>query len=178
MEVGGNLPGSLIEEFLTTINDEFSNGYVPSESEMRSCKHTFSFDGHVNYGIPDDTKVFCEIHNLSYRISCEASGEYDADVTFWKPGMKSEIKLAGNQAGNAQVDAQEARLIMEVCLEVMEKGNDALPLFLNRADWLDDLIEKNAKRKVNLVKVLRKRLDCMIPEIPGLPPFSVKGKSV
>jgi len=96
MTIGGELPESKVKELENIIDGEFS--YLAAYT-IKSGE-TVDIAGFVNYGNPDDVKQFCADNNLTYWHHFDAGYEWDAGVTFWKPGMESEIECGASGQGS------------------------------------------------------------------------------
>jgi len=65
------------------------------------------------YGEFPDLTSFCQKHKLTYKVQNEAKYEYNAEVEWWKPGMKSCKTCRSDQDGNFLVDVKELHKIMK-----------------------------------------------------------------
>jgi hypothetical protein len=175
IEIGGNLPRHIIEEFLTTIKDDLSNFSGPeNEKDLlhEAGKRPIKWDGTSNYGECDDTKAFCEKLNLGYIHHCEAKYEFNAEVKYWVPGMKEEVSIPSDQTGDILIRSDRIRPLLDLLLEVNIQGTSALPLFLNN-EPLKKVIEKGLKNPKKLQNILKDEIERVCPVLPILPPLRI-----
>jgi len=175
IEIGGDLPDHLVEEFLTVIRDEISNGNGPeNEKELRRAtgKRSVKWYGTTNYGECDDTKAFCKKSNLGYIHHCEAKYEYNAEIKYWVPVMKEELSLPSDQSGDSLIKPDTVRPILDLLFEISIQGTAALPMFLNN-EPLKKVVEKGLKNPQKLRDILRTEIDRVCPVLPTLPALRI-----
>jgi hypothetical protein len=176
IEIGGELPARLINEFLLAFDEECVDITGPTtEPELRkeAGKKSIEWYATANYGECDDLKTFCRKHKLGYVHHVEASNEYNASITYWIPGMRSETYIQSNQDSSPVVNVDEIKPIVSLLLEYAKIGKDAIPLFVGTKD-LEDIIEKCSKRPGRIHQILEKRINQILHLKPKLPAFILK----
>lgn len=177
ISIGGTLPASLIEEFLSEIKDELSDLTGPTTKQELMAeakgKSSIRWDAITNYGECDSLKSFLKKHNLGYIHHAEATCEYDAAVKYWVPGMKEEKEQASNQSGDQMIAVEKIRPICQLLLEYAKRGKDALPLFIG-TEGIKDIVEKGLKDHKKVLPLLEKSIQRLFPGEPTLPPFIIK----
>jgi hypothetical protein len=178
IDIGGELPASLIEEFLKTANDEIGERLdgPDTETELRtiiSAPNTIRWSGISNYGMCNELTAFCREHNLSYVHHSEASGEYDAGIYYWVPGMKGQGYVQSDSSENIMVNAEQVRPLMDLLLALLKNGEKALPLFMNN-EHLGKIVQKGLKNYKKMLAELPKTINKMLPVAPILPPLTIK----
>jgi hypothetical protein len=180
IEIGGELPASLIEELLDTIKDEIGElyGFDTEEglrAEISKEPDSIRWNGISNYGMCDDVTAFCREHNLSYIHHSEASGEYDAYTYYWIPGMKEQECVQSDNGGNWMVDADRVRPFADFLMALVRDREKALPLFLNTdQENLKKLVTKGLKSYKRMLNDLPKTINKLLPVAPELPPLTIK----
>jgi hypothetical protein len=175
IEVGGNLPDSLVEEFMGKLTDEISESTGPyTEKELRvtAGKKPIKWYGMADYGEVDDLKKFCREHDLSFIHHSEAKYEYDASIDFWVPGMKEIEVLNSTQDGDVMVNATAVRPLCDFLLAYIDNGPKAFPLYIN-TPGLIKIAEAGLKKPAKALALIRKRIQTLLPVEPMLPPFII-----
>lgn len=175
IEIGGNLPESLIKEFLETMADEISESTGPdTEKGLRASagKKAIKWYGMADYGEVDDLKKFCKHHDLSFIHHSEAKYEYDASIDFWVPGMKEIEVLNSTQDGDVMVNATAVRPLCDFLLAYIENGPKAFPLYIN-TPGLVKIAEAGLKKPAKALELIRKRIQTLLPVEPVIPPFVI-----
>ena len=188
IEIGGELPASLIKDLLEAISEEIGelNEGPDDEAGLRQsiirkdvngqpAPDSVNWMGISNYGMCDDLTSFCRDHNLSYIHHSEASGEYDAYTYYWVPGMKEQEVSKSDNGGNCMVDADRVRPVTDFLVALARDGEKALPLFLNAdQEDLKKLVTKGLKNYKRMLNDLPKTINKLLPVEPELPPLTIK----
>jgi hypothetical protein len=175
VKIGGELPADLIEEFISTVRDDISDLQCgpTTEAELRNeAGTTIRWDGISNYGLCNDVTAFCQEHNLSYVHHSESTGEYDATIIYWIPGMKEAVSVTSDRDGDTLVEIDKIKPYTDLLLALTKQGEKALPLFTG-IDPLQDLVEKGLKNYPAMIKALEKKLQALLPGCPTLPAFTI-----
>lgn len=176
ISIGGTLPTNLLEEFIDLIKDEISDvneGPLTVEDLKTEAGTTcLNWQGTSNYGLCPALTKFCRKHKLSYHQSSDAKDEYDASVEYWVPGMKESVSLETSSDGDLRVRANEVRPVCDLLISLIENP-DSLPTFIG-VEGLKDIIEKSLKNPKSLMKLLKKKINKLLPVPPSLPPFIIK----
>lgn len=61
------------------------------------------------FGQLDEIEMFCRERGLTYVRSCDATGEFDAELVWWMPGMTDPVHRIGTKGGNAAIAVAELR---------------------------------------------------------------------
>jgi len=176
IEIGGELPANLIDEFLQAFNEECYDITGPTtKSGLRkeAGKTSIKWYAMANLGECDDLKAFCKEHKLGYIHHTSASDEYNASLSYWIPGMKNETYIQSNQDSDAVVNIYEIKPMVDFLLEYAKIGKNAIPLFVG-TKGLEDIIEKCSKRPGRIHQILKKKINQLLPGEPTLPPFTIK----
>lgn len=182
IKIGGELPSDKIEDLLTAVKDDLSEITGPTtEQELRSQSGKITgWDATSDYGECDDLKAFCQKNKLGYIHRCDSTGEYDASVAYWIPGMKTETRMNSDQHGSEMIQNSAIKPYITLLLALARDGTKALPLFINiegdEEDELKKIIEIGLKGTTKMMfNKLEKRLNELLPLVPDLPPFIIKG---
>ena len=112
-------------------------------------------------------------HGLSFINQAEAKCDYNADATYFVPGMEDVESYNTDQNGNAVVRLDQVKPLIELLLELAEHGDKALPKFLNNpavADLVKDCLDSPA----DIIKNIKERLSEVLPqEAPDIPPLII-----
>ena len=175
IDVGGELPANLINEFIAALENNCSDIIGPTtDNELRQVSgKPVRFYAISNYGECDDLKVFCKKHKLGYVHHVDATNEYNASLSYWVPGMRNETCLESNKESDIVVNTNEIKPVIELLLEYAKIGKDAIPLFIGNKD-LTDIIEKCCKKPGRTLQIIEKRINKLLPGEPKLPPFIIK----
>lgn len=132
-EVGGTLPASLIEEFLTAASDDIDNliGPFNKADVLALDDEPCRFDGTANNGLCIRLTKFCIKHDLTYVTHSEASGECNADTSFWMPGMDDAETFYTDTNDNPIVPFNDISPLVNFMYAVIIDGKEALPKFIN-----------------------------------------------
>lgn len=176
IEIGGTLPANLIDEFFSAIQDDISDIFQGPTSEedlkTEAGKGSITWMGTANYGLCNDLFAFCENHKLSYLHHSDASGQYDATIAYWLPGMKEAVSLESSQEGSVRVAAEDVRPLFDLLLSLVE-NKDSLAKFIG-VEGLEDIVEKGMKKPSSLLSLLEKRIEKLLPVPPSIPSFIIK----
>jgi len=178
LEVGGDLPASLVPELIQTLKGDLYdiNGGPTDVSNVHSLKGPVSWYATSNWGECDDLKIFLRKNYLSYIHKCDASGEYDASVSYWIPGMKAEWVLQGNTNGDVVLAVDAIKPLCDLLLSLAESGPKALPLFIDsKSETVKEIVQKALKtgNHKRIYTSLRKHIEALMPTVPTLPPFRI-----
>jgi len=174
LEVGGKLPVSIVPEFLDCVNKDI----IPDDNKLYTLddlikNELFKVYGQAEYGMCTQTKDFCIKHGLYYVCRAGSSGEYDADTTFYVPGMEEESTYKTDQNGEATVRLDQVKPFFDLMIALAEQDIKALPKFLNNrvvADLVKDCLDSPA----DIIKHLKERLSEVLPqEAPDIPPLII-----
>lgn len=176
---GGELPAGLLKEFTKAISDDLSEINGPSDEEglrkEAKRKKPIKLYAMSNYGECDDLKAFCKEHGLGYIHTSEASTEYDGYIKYWVPGMKEEVSHFSTQGGDPTLPVETIHPLVVLLLEYAKKGKDILPLFIsNKDEGIKEVVEKGLKDAKKFLPALEEKLQSLLPEVPELPPFTIK----
>lgn len=174
LEIGGTLPASLVPEFLQSIDEDIINkGEEITLNSLKGLNDSLKINGEANYGLCTHTKEFCMEHGLSFINQAEAKCDYNADATYFVPGMEDVDSYNTDQNGNAVVRLDQVKPLIELLLELAEHGDKALPKFLNNpavADLVKDCLDSPA----DIIKNIKERLSEVLPqEAPDIPPLII-----
>lgn len=134
IEIGGTLPASLIEKFLECVVSDFDNLQSDAsieELEEVSGEEPIQYDGTANYGLCNDLTTFCKEHDLTFVTHSESCGEYNADTTFWMPGMEDPETFYTDTNGEPLVHFKDISPLTEFMYALILDGYKALPNFMN-----------------------------------------------
>ena len=175
IEIGGELPAGLINEFFAALDSDCYDTTGPiTDGELRQASgKPIKFYATSNYGECDDIKAFCIKHKLGYIHYVDATNEYNASLSYWVPGMKNETCLQSNQESDVVVNIYEIKPIINLLLEYAKRGKDAIPLFIGDK-FLTNIIEKCCKKPGRTLQIIEKRINQLLPGEPKLPPFTIK----
>ena len=149
MEIGGNLPRSLVDDLLGAIANQgatinwdacpTSHGELVAAAADRGG-HLFLCKDEASYGAMEELEDFCREHGLPFNRSSDAKYEYDGETIMFRPGLEDRLfnstqdghllvsaealeqALAAAGDGNATAAAEELR-------EVMGRNVPPLPPF-------------------------------------------------
>jgi hypothetical protein len=176
IQIGGDLPQNLIEDFLGLLNDLADVTGPCTEKELRAWsgngKKPITWYAVPHYGECDEVKEFCREHKLGYIHHIEAMYEYDAELHYWVPGMKEEKDLESNQDADQMIAVDKIRPICDLLLAYSQQGPKCLPLFLN-TPGLEKIAEAGLKRPSRALKKIEKEINNLMPVEPKLPPFII-----
>jgi hypothetical protein len=176
-EVGGTIPSSIIDELICCLNDDIDtttgNGNV-TRKDFDDVDPTLTVCGTAKYGLCKKSHDFCIKHQIPFIITAEAYGEYDADTTFFIPGMEDSENYQTDKNEQAIVRAKEVRPMFDLLLALIDQDLKALPKFLNNpavADLVKDCLDSPAE----IIKHLKEKLSEILPnEAPdSLPPLII-----
>lgn len=172
LKVGGTLPASLIPEFVACVNGDIA---LPDDNkeltakDLKGLTEPLKFYGQANYGMCTNTKEFCMEHGLSFVGHADSSGEYDADTTYYIPGMDDVESYKTDQNCNTVVRLDQVKPLFDLMLALAEQDLKALPKFLNNpavADLVKDCLDKPQ----DIIQHLKQRINEVLPrEAPELP---------
>ncbi len=140
MSIGGMITRDNLDNLFKAIDEsrleDRDHRSIDNKKDLEEC----AVSGHplglaydqANYDAIDDLKRFCQDNNLSYRIRWESSGEYEAEIQFWTPGMIEEYEKCVTNNGYDYIHADDVRRIIRdhekhpaVALKILA---DSLPL--------------------------------------------------
>lgn len=172
-KVGGVLPASLVDEFLECLSEDIDNsdGNLGRE-DIEDLGTPLEVYGNADYGLCNSTHDFCIKHGLTFVATAEASGEYNACITFFTPGMGDSETYDTDSNGNAVIRSSKVRPLIDFMLALVEREDKALPLFLNNpaiADTAKECLEQPDK----ISSILREQIKQVVPneapdEVPPL----------
>lgn len=170
LEIGGTLPASLVPEFLQSIDEDIINkGEEITLNSLKGLNDSLKINGEANYGLCTHTKEFCMEHGLSFINQAEAKCDYNADATYFVPGMEDVESYNTDQNGNAVVRLDQVKPLFDLMLALAEQDLKALPKFLNNpavADLVKDCLDKPQ----DIIQHLKQRINEVLPrEAPELP---------
>jgi len=178
VEIGGELTEKQAVELIEIVTGEISTDDGPdSLDKLRMVAGTgpVRWSGTSNYGMADDTVAFCERNNLSYIHHSDSKYEYNAESSYWLPGMKQAKSHLETNDGETVVQVSVIKPLVELLLSISKGGVNALPLSIGRKGLDQKLIEKcikHPKKALEYIeKIVRKEV---IPGIPSLPPLIIK----
>lgn len=176
IEIGGNLKEKLIPGLLETLVDfdeitgpaEVVNfkGWKPKKLEWTACS---------DYGECDDLKRFLINNKLSFIHTCSSNGVYDGSISYWTPDMKLVNQLKADVDGQAVLDVDGVRPLVDFLFAYIESGEKAFPLFIDsKLCVIREVVSQGLKnRRVKVVQRLKKYVEGLMPCIPELPLFRV-----
>jgi hypothetical protein len=179
IEIGGTLPVSLIEAFLEEVYTDIDNLNGPdSKEEIIELSNTdcIRYDGTANYGLCNELTKFCQEHNLQWIQHSEASGEYNADTAYWKPGMKEPESFRTDAENNAVLRADEIRPLVYLLRDLIIEGEATLPKYINEKDErVKELVVAGLKAKNGITHASRfvRKLDMLIGDLIPIDPEDV-----
>lgn len=176
--IGGKIKRSIIPELLATVKNEVSEITGPTtEEEFLTEAHgqgrDIEWQGMVNYGEPDELKVFCEKHDISYIHRCGASFEYGASIAFWTPGMEKEKSYRTSHDGELSVDVNLIRPYVALLLEYAKHQEKCLGAFVG-IPTLESIVQKGLQNPKTIIKNIEKAVNILLPEEPSIPPLTLE----
>lgn len=174
-KVGGVLPASLVDEFLECLSEDIDNsdGNLKRE-DIEDLGSYLEVYGNADYGLCNSTHDFCIKHGLTFIATAEASGEYNACITYFTPGMKDSETYDTDSNGNAVIRYNNIRPLMDLMLALVEREDKALPLFLNNPAT-EDLVKECLEQPDKITNILREHIKKVVPnEAPNeVPPLVI-----
>jgi hypothetical protein len=174
LEVGGDLPTSLIPDLLEILNDELYNIIGPTEEkEFKNWKPgKLEWYATSNWGECEELKAFLCKHKLPYIHTCNADECYNGSIAYWFPEMRAEYVLKADSEGSGTIDTAVVRPLMDFLLAYIESGDKAFPLFIDsKLGVIREIVSKGLKGRVRVVPRLRKYVEALMPGVPELPLF-------
>ena len=121
MSIGGMTTRDKFSELYGQIEasglDDGDHRSIGNEKDLEECVESGRTLGLAHdqsrYDAIDDLKCFCQDNNLSYLIRWESSGEYEAEVQFWIPGMTLEYEKCITSNGYDYIHGETIRAILE-----------------------------------------------------------------
>ena len=171
LTIGGNLPASLVDEFLECVNDdiEIGNGNLNRE-DLENLNDSLTIYGNADYGMCAGVHDFCIKHGLTFIANVEACGEYNACTTFFVPGMEESETYDTDSNENAVLRTNQIRPLFDFMLALLERADKALPLFLNNPA-ITDLVKECLERKEDIPTILKEHIKTVLPnEAPDTAP--------
>lgn len=148
IKIGGNISHSNLRILILCLKDDFYNTYDEiHESNIKNLitdDGILSLTGTVNNGNCEETKEFCMINNLSYKIHNEACCDCDAYISFKQPEMEKEYTVQADNNHHPVIRASEIKPYLEECHKYLEaqefnKALSMLDLVLNTLPQTMDL---------------------------------------
>ena len=185
LEIGGNLPVALVPEFLKCVNDDviiddiIINGIIIDDNknltyeDLLDLVEPLKIYGSANYGQCPQTTNFCINHGLSFVNQADSQGEYEADTTFFLPGMEEEETYKTDQQYNAVVQVKQIKPLIDLLIAYTEKGINALQS--NNNPVVRDLIKRCLDNPQDTLQLIKQQINKVIPqEAPdNLPPLKI-----
>ena len=173
LTIGGQLPSDKIEELCDDIN-----GYIydiPSDinEELNNIgvgnkEEEFTIEGCVDGD--DNSSNLLDVfisHGLSIKMSLTDNGEPEG-IWFWIPGMK----YAEYVSEKAETRIKNVAPLINMLLNVAEKGMDCLPLYQHKKE-LEGIVLECIKGEEPTLQILKRAINKFIPldepEIPEIP---------
>jgi hypothetical protein len=182
IEIGGDLPANRIEGFLEALRSECYDVVGPStENELRNKtgrNQTIKINATANFGNCDDLMIFCRKNKLGYIHHCEAKYEYEAEITYWVPGMKKAKSLRADQGGTALINIEYVKPVTDFLFKYLNEGPTVFPLHINE-DSLKSIAEKclKATTQKQILGVFERKFNELLPGRPRLDPFNIVEES-
>lgn len=149
------------------IKEESTGHYIyPNPNTIINVPNQFC--GEALFGECPNIKSFCRKHKIAYEHYTEPSGGYDGSVSWWKPGIKKEIKLGATADGDAFISVSFIRPYIEMLIQLVKDGLKCLPLLMNNPD-IGKVVAKMLESK-NPYKILEKELNTLIPQMESVTP--------
>jgi hypothetical protein len=175
-EVGGKLPASLIDAFLNVASDDINNMIGPDTREelLELDNEICRFDGTANYGLCNELSKFCREHDLPFITHSEVCIEYNADTTFWLPGMEEPETFYTDANNNPIVPFNDISPLVRFMYAVIIDGKNALPIFINdECSRVKDLVAVGLDKGypeflIKLQGAIEEALPQILPELPPL----------
>jgi len=121
MHIGGTLTEHL-DSFVDAMQ-EFSEGTEGgSYSSLVTNSGHYYVEGRVNWGNPEETKSFCQAHDLPYEWRCDGTYEYAPECGFWVPGKKEGV-FSANSEGKPVVTMEQARKLLQQAINAIKTEN-------------------------------------------------------
>jgi hypothetical protein len=150
IKIGGQLPRSLLPEFLEVLRDsgagaEWQGGFQGTDEVSLSELRNLSSDGTLRlrnhaarWGQFEELEMWCRDNGLSYDRYAEAYCQFDAEYARWRPGWEDEKVSISDQDGDELVPLEDViaakRLLVEdkiadsmAALDRLIDGHDAIP---------------------------------------------------
>lgn len=177
IHIGGALPESLIDEFVQiavdeiSFYDDFDSGIV-----KEAAGEVLLLEGTADYGLCKDLQAFCIKHSLPFKHTCEASGEYNADMTYWRPGMEEPETFITGTNEESVIHVVQIKPLIKFMSALIAEGMEALPKCL---DYPDVAIQRLVKvgleqGKETMLAEINKHFESLYPsEDFEVPPFTI-----
>lgn len=175
LEIGGTIPDSLVDRLIECINDDIDRSEGPlTRVEMEGRNDSLTVYGMANYGLCESTHSFCIENDIPFIIHADASGEYNADTTFFVPGMEDSENYATDQNETAIVRSSQVRPMFDLLIALIEGDIKALPKFINNPA-VCNLVKDCLESPDDIVSHLKERINEILPrEAPdNVPPLII-----
>lgn len=175
LEIGGIISASLVDQLLACINYDIDRGDGPlTRIEMEGRNDSLTVYGMADYGLCNKTHNFCIEHQIPFIIHAEASGECNADTTFFVPGMEDSENYMTDQNETAVVRSSQVRPMFDLLIALVEGDLKALPKFMNNPA-VRDLVKDCLESPDDIISHLKERIDEILPrEAPdNVPPLII-----
>ena len=182
IEIGGAIRESDLEELLGLVTDgEIYDMYSDSPTTVSDLKRAIKagerieWGGTSNYGSCDDLSAWLRVHLISYIHTSGSTGQYNAAVYFWTPGMRSE-EVYDTSVDDEEpiIGVEEIRPVCNLMLDLLKNKNAGLALHINdESEDVKKIVEKSMKKPEKLIPLLAKKLNELLPAVPKLPPVTL-----
>jgi len=179
VKIGGVLKKSLVAKLAKAVEDsaigsvtinniEVALSALKIEKSIMHASHKLKINIVTDSG--EDIKKFCRVHNLTYNYFSEAEDEYNAELCFWKPGMKEERCTYAMQSSEELVAANEITPLCNFMFEALKYG---MHYALVDKRFKDLNFIKEHKSGLDIYNLLEKELKQVLWIHPVIPPFEL-----
>jgi hypothetical protein len=179
IEIGGNLPKSLVIKFLGMIENELSDYSGPSTEpklELALKGKSIAWRGSSNYGSCDKLKEFCRKNNLSYIHDSDSTSDSDGERYFWVPGMEQEDSVTISQQYEQIVARYNIEPILDFLLMCARNGDSAFPLMMNMEslEYVKEIVEAGLRQgPKKAYQMIEEKIKFYLPDEPVIPAFNI-----
>lgn len=172
IKIGGTLKKSHIAKLAKLFCDcdmVMINGTeAPIAKAIQHTVATLKIDFITDDG--EDIKKFCRDNDLTYQYFSEAKYENNAELCFWKPGMKEERCTYAMQSSEELVAANEITPLCNFMFKALKYG---MHYALVDKKFKDLNFIKEHKKGTNIYNTLAKELEQVLWIHPEIPPFEL-----
>jgi hypothetical protein len=171
LRIGGSVPEKYVKTILKMIGNKFETGTFKRKDVI--TEKSIKFDGHISYEEYQEIETSLYKMNLTFTFTMYPMDDYPGILSYNFPdqGMKGETSSDGN--GHPIIRITEVRPLTNLILDILKKGTSTLAKHINN-ETTKDLVTKMLSDPDDLIPILEKELNQVLPELPKIPKLIIK----
>jgi hypothetical protein len=171
LKVGGSVTRQHVKDILEIINENFDDGTFEEINAIKDKQFTGS--GAISYEKFEEIEAALLKLNVAFTLTMYPKDDYRGIKCYNFPDVNLTGETDSDGNGHSIIRISEIKPLINLMLDFIKEGNSTLAKHINN-ETTKDLVTKMLSDPDDLIPILEKELNQVLPELPKIPKLIIK----